>query len=121
MRRPAKPGTKGDGGRESVAREPIDPNRRSVVDVQMHKTGLYRLPGGAEPGAGTGRMGARMMAGVMAEMAGAGCAHEPVRENETHQQGPHQPRSLEEWSARHDEGEAEDVAGAGLWIRATMS
>ncbi|BFU95346.1 MAG: hypothetical protein NTNFB02_20680 [Nitrospira sp.] len=59
--------------------------------IQMHKAGLNRLPGGAEPGAGPGCMGSRVMTGMVVEMTGAGRDHEPARENETHQQRPHQP------------------------------
>lgn len=120
-RRTAEPNAKGGGGREGVTCEPIDWNRRSVVPIQMHKTGLNRLSGRTEPGTRSGRMGARVVTGMVVEMTDAGDGHEPASENETGQQGPHQPRRPIDDSVHLRSLDIDVPTGSCPWMRATIS
>lgn len=55
----------------------------------MDEAGFDRLSSGAEPSAWTRCMRSRMIIAVMMMVDDAGSAHDPAREDEPHQQGPH--------------------------------
>ena len=64
-------------------------NRLEYRDC-LDRCSLDSLSGGTEPGAEPRAVGTCLVAFMLSRMTDTGRGHEPVHQNETYQQGPHQ-------------------------------